>query len=358
VGGTSPSTATGAVKSYATRCTLRCQTALRRESGGLPSPRVVDLFAGAGFLSLAFKLEGFDLRLAVESDAAAATTYARNLGPEVVVADSRRIDPRRAKACDVIIAGPPCQGFSTLGRRCPQDPRNYLSLEVVRWASVLRPEAVVIENVASFAHSFVWERLASELSHLGFGVRAYQLQAADHGVPQYRSRSFTIALRGAEPPSFLALPHSRRSVRSAWRGLSPTPSGRNWHVAPLPSPIALARMRRIPVGGDKRDVLRAAPYLAPPSWHRIGCQATDVWGRMHWDEPANTIRTDFQNASKGRYIHPEQHRVISVREAARLQTIPDDWDFTGFASYAARQIGNAVPVALGRQVARAVSAML
>jgi len=110
----------------------------------------------------------------------------------------------------------------------------------------------------------------------------------------------------------------------------------------------------IPEGGDKRDIMRAAPELAPPSWWSFPGQLTDVWGRMEWDRPANTLRTCLQNASKGRYIHPEQERVISLREAARLHSIEDTWSFSGLPTQVARQIGNSVPPRLGRAVARCV----
>lgn len=112
-------------------------------------------------------------------------------------------------------------------------------------------------------------------------------------------------------------------------------------------------MELIPAGGDKRDILRRAPHLAPPSWHRTTCEVTDVWGRLDWDAPANTLRTCLLNPSKGRYIHPEQHRVISLREAARLHSIPDSWSFAGTPYQVARQIGNSVPPKLGAVVARA-----
>jgi DNA (cytosine-5)-methyltransferase 1 len=105
-------------------------------------------------------------------------------------------------------------------------------------------------------------------------------------------------------------------------------------------------------------VLRLAPHLAPKSWWKIGGQATDVWGRMLWDEPSNTLRTALLNASKGRYIHPEQHRVITLREAARLQSVPDCWIFEGTPYQIARQIGNGVPPLLGRAVAKAILALI
>jgi DNA (cytosine-5)-methyltransferase 1 len=221
----------------------------------------------------------------------------------------------------------------------------------------MQPKIVVIENVAAFLESDEWQSVRRGLNRLDYEIAAFVLDAFDYGVPQRRRRSFAVAGRAGA----FAAPRQRRAlrtVREAWDGLPAEPDGKNHHYAPKPSKIALARMRVIPPGGDKRDVMEKAPRLAPPSWWRISCQVTDAWGRMEWDSPCNTLRTALQNASKGRYIHPEQHRVISLREAARLHTIPDDWVFAGLPTQIARQIGNSVPPRLGCAVARSVLASL
>jgi DNA (cytosine-5)-methyltransferase 1 len=288
----------------------------------------------------------------VELDPVAAATYARNLGKHVFVGDIRRTVPHGR--CDVLVAGPPCQGFSTLGKRDPRDPRNALALEVYRWAQVLRPSIVVIENVAAFLDSEAWRAVRRRFERAGYEVWAGTFDALEFGTPQLRKRSFTFASRVGIPVVRRENRKGPATVREAWEGLSTTPDGRNHHTAPAPSGLALARMRAIPPGGDKRDVMRRLPRLAPKSWWSLKCQATDVWGRMEWDRPSNTLRTALQNASKGRYIHPEQHRVISLREAARLQAIPDGWQFEGLPYPIARQIGNSVPPTMGRAVARSV----
>ena len=316
------------------------------------APTVVDLFAGAGLFSHSFAREGFRLIQAVEADKVAAATYARNLGAHVTISDVRAVRP--TGRCDVLIGGPPCQGFSTLGRRRESDPRNTLSFEMVRWAETLRPKVVVIENVEAFLTTGVWRRVAELLEGMGYDVFAQVLDAYEMGAPQFRRRSFTVASKIGRPRIRRACRRRVWTVREAWQGLPAEPDGRNCHHAPSPSSLALARMRVIPEGGDKRDVLRLAPNLAPPSWRKVRCEVTDVWGRLRWDRPSNTLRTALQNASKGRYIHPEQNRVISLREAARLHTIPDDWQFEGLPTQVARQIGNSVPPALGRAVARAI----
>jgi DNA (cytosine-5)-methyltransferase 1 len=314
------------------------------------------LFSGAGLLGHAFAGQSFFLDRAVELDPLAAQTYAHNLGPHVEVADVRACVP--SAVCDVLVAGPPCQGFSTLGKRNPDDPRNFLSLEVVRWAAVSRPKVVVVENVAAFLEAPVWGQLVAGLERLGYETGVVVLDAARFGVAQRRLRSFTFA-------SLVGLPHvvepdlaEEVTVRAAWAGLPTSPDGKNLHVAPTPTPLARARIEAVPIGGSRRDILESAPHLAAPSWWRLGTQAGDCWGRMLWDRPANTLRTCLQDPSKGRYLHPDQHRVITLREAARIHSVDDSWHFVGPALRVARQIGNSVPPALGSAVARAVAQQL
>jgi DNA (cytosine-5)-methyltransferase 1 len=127
------------------------------------------------------------------------------------------------------------------------------------------------------------------------------------------------------------------------------------HIWPKPVGIAAERIALVPPKGDKRDIVIMAPKLCPPSWFKIGCQATDAWGRIDPDEPANTIRCTFQNPSKGRYLHPTEDRVLSLREGARLQGVPDHWIFEGRPYPVARQIGNGVPVPLAAAVGRRIA---
>ena len=315
-------------------------------------PRVIDLFAGAGLLSHAFVQEGFRVSLAIEQDPRAAQTYQRNLGNHVICSDIVKVLPHTE--CDVLIGGPPCQGFSTLGKQSYGDPRNNLAMYFVSWAQKVAPKIIVVENVVPFVKTPAWTRLVSGLQRLGYHVYAELLDAIDFGAAQRRRRSFTIATRVGSFPIRPLHRFSHATVRDAWEGLPSLPDGRNWHYSPQPSAIALARMQRISPGGGKGELMQVAPNLCPPSWWRSRVELTDVWGRLRWDEPSNTVRTCFNNASKGRYIHPDQHRVISIREAARLQSIPDEFQFAGYPIDAARQIGNGVPPALGCAVAQAV----
>lgn len=315
--------------------------------GAQPKITIGDLFAGAGLFSLAFTDEGAKVRFAIELDRHAAASYARNVGDHVRVASATDIGP--APKVNVIVAGPPCQGFSTLGRRDPKDVRNRLCLVVSRWAKHCQADVVVVENVPPFLESSAWHSMCRALRAQRYEVTTWTLDAADFGVPQRRRRSFTIASRRGLPTKPVA--SGTQSAQCAFRRIAHRDS---MHVWPDASALMSARMRQLPIGGDRRDILKRAPELCPPSWRKIGCQATDVWGRIDPRAPANTIRCDFQNPSKGRYIHPEDNRMISLREGARLQQIPDEWVMLGHRTAITRQIGNGVPLGLGRAVAERV----
>jgi DNA (cytosine-5)-methyltransferase 1 len=319
----------------------------------MQQPRFIDMFCGAGLFSAAAVNAGMEPVLAIDVSEDAIGSYNQNVGHVGVVGSV--LDPRPLPVADVLIAGPPCQGFSTLGRQDPLDERNRLSMAVPDWAARCRARVVVIENVPPFLRSSHWADLAAKLVELGYSIQTWELEAADYNTPQLRRRSFTIASAVGE----LIMPEpvgSRISVREALA--SPVPIGDPLHSWPTPKGIAAERIALIPPRGDKRDLMRLVPELCPPSWQSVGCQATDVWGRVDQDRPANTIRCTFQNPSKGRYLHPTEHRCLSLREGARLQGVPDDWQFVGRPYPVARQIGNGVPIPLGTAVMRSVMATL
>jgi DNA (cytosine-5)-methyltransferase 1 len=317
-------------------------------------PTFADLYAGAGLLSAGMVRAGFRPTLAVELDQSAAQSYARNIAECVRIGSA--IDAFNVPVVDLLVAGPPCQGFSTLGRRDPSDVRNKLCLAVLPWARQSKAKVVLIENVPPFLRSPQWKQLKRGLEKLGYAVTTWELDAVEFGTPQRRRRAFTVASRIGEilkpeasdtqtiTAGDVLLGHRRRYRR-----------GDPMHIWPVAKGIAAQRIALIPPGGDKRDVARLAPELCPPSWKRVGCQATDVWGRIEADEPANTIRCTFQNPSKGRYLHPFENRVLSLREGARLQGIPDNWLMEGLPYPVARQIGNGVPIPLAHAVGEALA---
>jgi DNA (cytosine-5)-methyltransferase 1 len=355
-------------------------------------PTVVDLFAGAGGLTVGFAQAGFTSRLAVEWGLHAAATYAANFGEEHVfwgdIADCRNI-PK----ADVVIGGPPCQGFSNLGAKDPHDPRNKLWQEYVRVVVGANPQIFVLENVDRFSKSGEFALLMHELrqgrlrrwKHFEWAV----LNAADYGVPQRRNRTILIASR-VGPVSLPVPTHSRdgsrgllqwNTVRSAIEWVprradsKDLPQSRveffgetapgvfksdDIHIGRNPKPISLARYDCIPPGGGRFDL---PDELMPPCWAKKATGTTDVMGRMRWDAPSLTIRTEFFKPEKGQYLHPQWdekkptkrvNRPITHLEAAMLQTFPKDFLWCGTKIGIAKQIGNAVPPQLANAIASAV----
>lgn len=334
--------------------------------------RTIDLFAGAGGLSLGFELagRGFYPEYAVESDEAAARTFKENFGCPVSDEDIRK--PHVYPNADIVIGGPPCQGFSPLGRDRDDESRaelNQLWEEFFGVVKTVGPQAFVIENVPQFRSSEQFDRLLRRM-RLSSIMRDYQfehgiLNAADYGVPQARRRFFFVAVKGTTPLAWpppptngseTEVPH--KTVRDAIGDLPPEPTDSDMHWKRNPWPISLERYRAIPPGGNRFDLAENRPDLLPPCWRKKKTGTTDVMGRLWWDRPSCTIRTEFYKPEKGRYLHPVEHRAITFREAARLQSFPDDFRFVGSKPQIAKQIGNAVPPLLGSAIANYLADLL
>jgi len=196
-------------------------------------------------------------------------------------------------------------------------------------------------------------------------IESRVLNAADYGVPQRRRRGFVIGSRigepiwpekdygqGADPPK----PYV--SVREAIGDLPLVPDGDGLHTGRNPRPMSIERYQAVPEGGNRFDLALNRPDLLPECWRNKKSGTTDVFGRLWWDRPAYTIRTEFFKPEKGRYLHPEADRPITHREAARLQTFPDGFVFEGSKIEIAKQIGNAVPPGLAFAVAASVRRLL
>ena len=292
----------------------------------------------------------------------------------------------------MVIGGPPCQGFSNLGSRDVNDPRNQLWKQYLRVVQRARPKVFVIENVDRFRSSSEFALLLDEAA--GGMISEYTLThelllAADYGVAQRRLRTIVIGSR-IGPIDMPAPTHAKQPTddRLPWRTVAErigdtqrfpwAPRGtelpastveffsesvpgvfksRDLHFGRHPRELSLARYDCVPPGGGRFDV---HPELLPRCWRDKPSGTTDVMGRMRWDAPSLTIRTEFFKPEKGQYLHPqwEAHdrarrvnRVITHAEAAALQDFPDDFVWCGSKVEIAKQIGNAVPVGLAAAVA-------
>ena len=352
--------------------------------------KIIDLFAGAGGLTEGFR-ETFGDRLqpvwANDFNRFAVDTYNANFGSHCISGDIVDLlsDPAvQIPEADVVVGGPPCQGFSLLNKNRDGDLRKELwrpYMEVVRRSGA---DIFVMENVPQLLNSPEHLDILCAAEELGFprqNIAWAKLCAADYGVPQVRYRAFIIGCRFADPHTVFPPPtthakHKAKQVNDTprWRNVEdaisdlPPPDGiemrplsapLDLHFGRSPTLVSQARYRAIPEQGMNRfDLQRLAPELTPACWIRKTQGGTDLFGRLWWDRPAFTIRTEFYKPEKGRYLHPEQHRPITHREAARLQTFPDAFQFCGSKIEIARQIGNAVPVGLAAAVAKSVKKLL
>lgn len=336
----------------------------------VPTFSLIDLFAGCGGMSLGFEqTDQFESILAVEWDRAAAETYRRNFGDHVIEGPIE--DVASFPRADVVIGGPPCQGFSPLNMAGVGLERRTLWREYLRALVESEARVFVMENVPELLRSAEYADFAAAASGLGYAVEGRILNAVDFGVPQRRRRAIVIGTRhdGFEWPAGTHFPPNGelligepwRTFRDAVDGLPLVPDGANWHVGRNPRPLSVERYETIPNEGEGRfDLATRRPDITPDCWLRKKTGSTDVFGRLWWDRPAFTIRTEFYKPEKGRYLHPTEHRPITVREAARCQTFPDDFEFPADQAMTAvaKQIGNAVPPLLARRVGEAVAVHL
>lgn len=342
----------------------------------------IDLFSGGGGLSEGMRQAGFNINAAVEVDPIAAETFRVNHENAVVlekdirhIASSELIKQSGIMKgeLDLLAGCPPCQGFSSLTAKYKRnDERNALIKEISRLVKDLNPRAVMIENVPgiiSKGKSYLGEFI-SDLESEGYIVNYDVLQVANYGVPQERRRFVLLAGLGFE----INIPqptHSRtgannlprwKTVKQAFKGLgkpvslkeTPSYGGPrclNWHVTRNLSEINIERLKYLKPGGPRYDI----PDHLRPNCHKGKNKGFgNVYGRMSWDNPSPTITGGCTVLSKGRFGHPAELRTISVREAARLQTFPDTFEFaTEFVDHACQIIGNALPCEFARIMSQA-----
>ena len=316
----------------------------------------IDLFSGCGGLSLGLKRAGFRVLAAVDSDPLSMSTYrANHKGCHYETADIRDVDPLAlmdkvglaAGELDLLAGCPPCQGFSTLrtlnGRRSVNEPMNDLIFEFLPFIEVFKPRCLMIENVPGLLSDERLVNFSAELEELDYRVRADVFDASEFGVPQRRRRMILIAGK-ARRFDFSKPAKRKRTVRGSIGGLPPPGEGNDpAHDYKVSRARKVTRLiKKIPEDGGSRSQLPKRNQLP---CHKRVAGFYDIYGRMSWSGPSPTITSGCINPSKGRFLHPEQHRAITVREAAILQGFPRNYhiEMSRGRYPAAQMIGNAFP---------------
>jgi DNA (cytosine-5)-methyltransferase 1 len=336
--------------------------------------KVVDFFCGAGGMTRGLLDAGLLVLAGIDNDGRLRQTYETNNTPSrFVCEDVRKLDVRalrhrlgiQKRDTVVYAACTPCQPFSSLNRGAKEDDRKELLLAFGDLVVQAPPDLLIVENVPGLHHVYgrdVQQRFLAQIRSVGFSDALIEcLDAADYSVPQTRKRFIMIAsrigkvrkpVRGAK----------RMSVRDAIAAYPPITHGEESkavlnHVARRLMDHHLAIIRAVPTdGGSRSDVSDHSILL---SCHRERPKVhKDVFGRMAWDKPAPTMTGRCTDVYCGRFVHPEQDRGISLREAAALQTFPDDYEFHGTFFHIAGQIGNAVPVRLAKKLGQAAARSL
>jgi len=343
-------------------------------------PTLIDLFSGSGGVTQGFKNQGFQILAAVEWDHIAAQTFTHN-HPEAALYenDIRKVDPKKMMEelklnpgdLSVLSACAPCQPFSRQNRVNKKDTRTRLILKVLPFVQNFRPKFVLMENVPglnkgknkTILNEFI-NTLSKNHGYKVFGP--FIVDAVSYGIPQFRKRLILIASREDIPLSIPETTHVSpkdakksgkaewKTVRDAFKGIEKLRSGQKskkdpLHQARTHTKLNLERLKFIPKNGGSRHSLPKHLQLA---CHKEGIGYNDVYGRMDFRRPANTLTTGCTNFTKGRYAHPTASRAITPREAARLQTFSDQYQFVGNYDQLSVQIGNAVPVLLAETFAK------
>lgn len=344
----------------------------------MAAPTAVDLFAGAGGATQGLRDAGFDVIGAVEFDSDAAKSYRLNhpqtrlweVDIRALPANQMRQELQlRPRELTLLKACPPCQGFSSLaGGKSVDAARDDLVRQVSRFVRAFMPQSILLENVPGLARDSRFPELTAQLRGLGYSFSTYKLNAVDFGVPQRRTRLVVLAIRSRRAevpqefwdalgtdsvPATVSAGEALAQLKRKARKRDPMSKHRNL------APQTYERVKAIPVGGNRFDL---------PAEHRLRChnevdqkngrRATSSYGRIRLDSPAPTMTTRCTTPACGSFVHPTEHRGITLREAAWFQTFPVSYDFEGSYESIERQIGNAVPVKMAELLGTAVLANL
>ncbi len=330
----------------------------------------IDLFSGAGGLLRGFIDAEYSPAFSVEIWDPAIETHKRNYPDVPIVAkDIRKITNEEIKQykdkIDVIVGGPPCQGFSTIGKRLVQDPRNELVFEFIRFVDIIQPKVFLMENVRGLLSSDggrIKEAIENEFSKIGYNVISRVLNAADFGVPQFRNRVFFLGTRNDLniTPSFPEPTHDKDSYRTVGEAIGDLLGKENCipnHVPMKHNATVVDRISCIKEGeGIPKEGLPDAVAHGSRSDYSDNTikNFSHVYRRLSRFRPATTM-VPGHNAFP---LHPIANRSLTVREAARIQTFPDDVVFCGTRQDQCIQVGNAVPTLLAYTIAKHISSLI
>jgi DNA (cytosine-5)-methyltransferase 1 len=331
---------------------------------------VLSLFSGAGGMDLGFVRAGFEVAWAGDIDADACDTHRRNLGGHVACEDVQAVNVFRLPPCDVVIGGPPCQGFSVAGQMAPNDSRKALIWDVVRVVQALRPRAFVLENVPHLAESLRWAMLRTRLLHaftrLGYTVHLHLLDAQHFGVPQRRNRAFLIGTAKGLPP-VLGISPTVDQLRTAGEVLRALPlPGWPGNEGECPARVVPAKqpwawLRPSPYDGFLFNGAGRPVDLARPiqtlcaSFGGNKTPVVDEDELRHGASPwVVEYHAHLQGGGAPLAEAPARLRRLTLTEAALFQGFPAGYAFTGSLASRWEQVGNAVPPALAEAVARAL----
>ncbi len=330
----------------------------------------IDLFSGAGGLSLGLENAGFNLKLCLDYIDDCKETHEFNFKNVPFICDDitnvngkdiLKIANVKKGEITLIAGGPPCQGFSTVNgkSRFLENPKNKLFVEFVRIIDEIKPEWFLMENVTglmSINSGLVKNAIFKSFEKIGYKVDAKILNSADYGVPQKRQRAiflgtnknynieFPLPTHGESDNQFDFFNDQKlkpfNTVGEALKGITERSKLQN-HILPEHDEIVLKRMSFVPEGGNSKDI---PEEFKPPQ------KFLNTYGRLHRKKPSNTIHTRFDVASTGSLYHPTKNRALTVREGARIQSFPDNFKFFGKKGSQYRQVGNAVPPLLAKSI--------
>lgn len=351
---------------------------------------VVSLFSGGGGLDLGFKSAGFNIIWAIDNNQNAVNTYKANIGDHIICDDINEIDVKNIPHADVVIGGPPCQSFSLAGNRNVEDDRGQLVWRYISIIKEIKPKAFLFENVTGLLSAKngkgekIIELLKTAFRDIGYTVRTQVVNAADYGVPQRRKRVIIVGIKGKTKFLFPQVTHNESGIGlkkyvSVEEALDDLPKAiydengsvtylempkteyqkqmRNVekvteHFMPQMSELDKFIVEHVKPGGNYMDIPSEVNSSRIRRLQRNGGHTT-CYGRMKPDEPSYTINTYFNRPNVGCNIHYRENRLITVREALRLQSFPDSYVVVSSSKQGRNLIvGNAVPPMLAEVMAK------